>query len=139
MIDAILEYRPGFLRAIKRITANDGCFERNPEAAGELPNVLLLEMMAQAAAALGRLDQPGEKGTILVPGMIAAIRRARFYRKVGAGDTAIISAELIQRVSQLSKVRARVFKDEKKAAWADLILVLPERKAQKPCVAGKVE
>lgn len=128
LIDRIIDYQHGTLRAIKCVSFNEPYFQGHFPNLPIVPGVLLVEMMAQASAALYRLDR-GVIGTDvpLPPGRIAAIEKARFMKEVAPGDLLIIESRLRQRVGGLARFEAQIMVSSSiRVAEAILILISSE-------------
>jgi 3-hydroxyacyl-[acyl-carrier-protein] dehydratase len=93
-----------------------------------LPAVLLLEMMAQACAALARLDRPGLEGSRPQIGRFAAVDKARFRHEVRPGYILSIEARLERRVGRLATYAASAQLRTQIVADALLTLATPSQK-----------
>ncbi len=93
-----------------------------------VPGVLLVEMMAQASAAVYRLDRqlqfPADKAPP-EPGKLAALEKVRFFQEVHPGDKLVIEVRLRQRLGGLAKFGADIQASGNLVAESVLMLVSP--------------
>jgi 3-hydroxyacyl-[acyl-carrier-protein] dehydratase len=84
---------------------------------GRWPNVLLAEVMAQAAGVAAATDtQPSQ------PALLVQINRFRCRLDVGAGDQLTVAARVVQRFGALVKVRASIWSAGRARSAAELVL-----------------
>jgi len=87
-----------------------------------VPCVLLLEGMAQTCGILARFRNSATAGP--APGMLSALRSARFHRPVSPGCLLVYQAELIGRAGPLHSFRATTRVRDQLVAEAELILTV---------------
>ncbi|MBI5815239.1 MAG: 3-hydroxyacyl-ACP dehydratase FabZ [Nitrospinae bacterium] len=126
LIDRIVEIEP-FKRvvAIKNVTGGEYFFPGHFPGKPVMPGVLIVEAMAQAAAALATYSSPDDRGKIIY---FAAIDGARFKRMVIPGDTIRIEIEVEKARSRLWKVKARATVEGETACEADLTAMVADSK-----------
>jgi 3-hydroxymyristoyl/3-hydroxydecanoyl-(acyl carrier protein) dehydratase len=134
LLDAIEAYHAGELQAVKCVTCNEPYFQGHFPGLAIVPGVLLIEMMAQACAALARLDRGRTEHQPPRPGRIAAIEKARFRREVRPGERLLIETRLTHRVGTLNRFEARIRCNDEPLAECILTLTSPEHEV---VVAGR--
>jgi 3-hydroxyacyl-[acyl-carrier-protein] dehydratase len=98
LIDRITAWEEGcWIRATRALSANDPLLTDE----GTLPAPLLIESIAQAAAALLLYSRPG-----LIPALVG-IDRARFSGEAKAGDSLQLYAEVCWLRKQIGRARGR--------------------------------
>jgi 3-hydroxyacyl-[acyl-carrier-protein] dehydratase len=123
LLDRVTQHPPGALRAIKCVTYNEPYFVGHFPSSPIVPGVILIEIMAQASAALYRLEHPSE--TLPMPGKLAAVDRARFHVPVYPGTQLIVNTKLVQAIGALARFEATISMDDTLVASAVLTLVSP--------------
>jgi len=132
LIDRVIDYQRGNLRAIKCVSFNEPYFQGHFPNSPIVPGVLLVEMMAQASAALYRLDRcAGVISTEVSPGRIAAIEKARFLKEVVPGDLLVIETRLRQRVGGLARFEVQITMSASTLV-AEAVLILTSSEDQLP-------
>jgi 3-hydroxymyristoyl/3-hydroxydecanoyl-(acyl carrier protein) dehydratase len=90
--------------------------------AAEVPAVLAIEMMAQAALVLLAGEAGGGPGE--GAGLLAGVDGVTFHAPLAAGDRLEAHAELAGRFGRLLKVRGRLTRDGATVVEGDLLLAL---------------
>lgn len=121
MVDRVLEWGEGYVRALKNVTANEPFFVGHFPERPVMPGVLILEGMAQTVGLLVGRDRPRL-------GYLVGVDRARFRRPVVPGDQLIYEAEL-ERVRQ-GFYRARVSARVNETVVAEAVLSIAENQQQ---------
>lgn len=103
--------------ATKCVSANELYFHGHFPTRPILPGVLMLEGMAQAAAAM-MLSLPQNKGHFAY---IAGINNAKFRRLVVPGDVLKIHVEILRFKGKICKLRGMAYVGDELAAEADFI------------------
>jgi len=125
LVDRIVEIE-AFQRAvgIKNVTGSEYFFPGHFPERPVMPGVLIIEALAQTAAALAIYSVPGEAGALIY---FAAIDNARFKRPVVPGDTLRLLVEVDKTKSRLWKVKGRAFVGEELACEADLTAMVQKK------------
>ncbi len=127
LVDRLRVVEPG-RRAVglKRITVGDWWSDAVPGNAAEMPGTLVVEALAQTSAGvlIGLLD--GTSGAI---GYFAAADRVRFRSLPRAGDTLVMSVELLWYRRGVARLRGAATVDGRLAASADFTAVVRGRVA----------
>ena len=105
---------------VKCVSANELYFHGHFPEKPIMPGVLMLEGMAQTAAAM-MMDLPATKGRL---GFFAGISRAKFRRQVVPGDVLKMHVEIVKFKSSVGKVRAQAWVGDEPAAEADLTFAI---------------
>jgi 3-hydroxyacyl-[acyl-carrier-protein] dehydratase len=105
---------------VKCVSANELYFHGHFPEKPIMPGVLMLEGMAQTAAAM-MMNLPETKGRL---GFFAAINRAKFRRQVIPGDVLKMHVEIVRVKSRLAKVKAEAWVGDEPAAEAELTFAL---------------
>jgi 3-hydroxyacyl-[acyl-carrier-protein] dehydratase len=104
MIDRLDDIVPDLSAVgIKNVTVNEPCFQGHFPGKPIMPGVLIIESMAQTAAALVVYSMGGSAEGRLVYFM--SIEGARFRKLVGPGDTLRVHVERIHRRGNVWKFR----------------------------------
>lgn len=92
MIDRILELdkENEYIKAVKNVTVNEPYFQGHFPGNPIMPGVMILEAMAQAAAAGLKMIFPEYKDRLFV---LAGVDRVKFRHPVYPGDTLILEAK----------------------------------------------
>jgi 3-hydroxyacyl-[acyl-carrier-protein] dehydratase len=124
LIDRVLEIEPGRrIMALKNVTINEPYFVGHFPHRPVMPGVLMLEAMAQAAAALSfhtEGDEP-DSGTVYY---FVGIDGARFKRPVEPGDQLVIEATVLRHKSGIYKFAARASVGSELACEAELMCTM---------------
>jgi 3-hydroxyacyl-[acyl-carrier-protein] dehydratase len=127
LVDRLRVVEPG-RRAVglKRVTAGDWWSDAMASGAAEMPGTLVVEALAQTSAGvlIGLLD--GASGAI---GYFAAADRVRFRSLPRAGDTLVMSVELLWYRRGVARLRGTATVDGRLAASADFTAVVRGRAA----------
>jgi 3-hydroxyacyl-[acyl-carrier-protein] dehydratase len=124
LIDRLIHYESGFLKAETLLTCDQIYFVEPFARLSIVPHSLLIEMMAQASAALYRLDRPVEDNKAPpVPGRIAAIEKLHIATQIYPGEQVRIESRIKQRVGGLAKFEARICSSTEILVEGMLILV----------------
>jgi 3-hydroxyacyl-[acyl-carrier-protein] dehydratase len=108
------------IKVLKNVTINEHFFAGHFPDYPVMPGVLIIEAMAQSAGILNVLSfGENKEGEIC---FFAAINNARFKRQVIPGDALIISVELINTKSGISKYTATATVEGAVAAIAEIII-----------------
>ena len=105
---------------VKCVSANELYFHGHFPEKPIMPGVLMLEGMAQTAAAM-MMNLPETKGRI---GVFAGITRAKFRRQVIPGDVLKMHVEIIRFKNPICKVRAQAWVGDEPAVEAELTFAL---------------
>jgi 3-hydroxyacyl-[acyl-carrier-protein] dehydratase len=121
MVDRVEVVEQGrYCVGVKCVSANELYFHGHFPEKPIMPGVLMLEGMAQTAAAM-MMDLPETKGRL---GFFAGISRAKFRRQVVPGDVLKMHVEIIRFKSSVGKVRAQAWVGDESAAEAELTFAL---------------
>ncbi|HUI25330.1 MAG TPA: 3-hydroxyacyl-[acyl-carrier-protein] dehydratase FabZ [Candidatus Kryptonia bacterium] len=114
LLDRVLMVEPGrWAAAVKNITRDEPLVDAN----GQLPAVLLAEVMAQTAGLAAATPTAGEPA----PAMLVKLDRFR-CRRVAAGDQLLAVARVLRRFGASVSVRARLSVAGRPRAAAELVL-----------------
>ena len=105
---------------VKCVSANELYFHGHFPEKPIMPGVLMLEGMAQTAAAM-MMNLPETKGRI---GVFAGITKAKFRRQVIPGDVLKMHVEIIRFKNPICKVRAQAWVGDEPAVEAELTFAL---------------
>ena len=105
---------------VKCVSANELCFHGHFPDKPIMPGVLIIEGMAQTAAAM-MMNLPEIKGHFAY---LAGIRAAKFRRKVVPGDVLKYHMEITRFKSKVGKATGRAFVGHEPAAEAELIFAI---------------
>ncbi len=125
LIDKILELdKEGeYIKVLKNVTINEPFFQGHFPGNPIMPGVLILEAMAQAAAAGLKFIFPEYKNSLFV---FAGADKVRFRHPVYPGDTLILEAKGFKKKGRIIKTYAVAKVGEKVVAEAELIAGLRE-------------
>lgn len=123
LIDEIVEMEVGVkAKARKYIKEEDFWFKGHFPGYPVTPGVLMLEMLAQAAAAC-MLMKPEFKGKI---GLFGGIDKAKFRRQVVPGDVLDLEVELIKQRGPVGTFKGIATVGGEKAASGELTFVIAD-------------
>lgn len=122
LIGKFLHHERGRLVAEVMCSPGSRYFAGHFPGAPIVPGVLILEMVAQTAAALRRLEEPAT-GRQPLPGRLGSIERARFFHEVVPGATLEVEARVVQVLGGLGKFAGSVH-DESGRLVASTTMVL---------------
>jgi 3-hydroxyacyl-[acyl-carrier-protein] dehydratase len=121
MVDRVEVVEEGkYCVGVKCVSANELYFHGHFPEKPIMPGVLMLEGMAQTAAAM-MMDLPETRGRL---GFFAGISKARFRRQVVPGDVLKMHVEILRIKSHIGKVRAEAWVGDESAAEADLTFAI---------------
>jgi UDP-N-acetylglucosamine acyltransferase len=125
LVDGIAEHEPGRrLVAHKNVTVNEDFFQGHFPGAPLMPGVLMLETLAQVAAAL-LLEREGPQPMSRV--YLHGVDAAKFRRQVVPGDRLRLEVTLLKARATLAKARAQAYVGDQIVAEAILLLaVMPD-------------
>lgn len=125
LVDRLLEYVPmKSARAIKNVTRNEPFFEGFGGHERCMPQMLIVEAMAQTCALLCGCSSPRETNLVYI---FAGIENCRFARSVVPGDQLILEATALRMARRYGKYHACARVREDLVAEADLIAVVAQR------------
>lgn len=119
MVDKIIE-EDGAMIGIKNVTVNEWWFASKTEGDYVMPNIMILETMAQVAGLLTFVDEAeatSEKAVLLVE-----VRKFEFKHKVFAGDTIKVSTSTLWCREQTASVHVRAMAEGNVVAEGQLII-----------------
>jgi len=97
MIDKVLSYEPGKrITAVKNVSGNDIHFLGHFPEDAIMPGVLIIEAMAQAAALLAALTDPGTQATPALRYLGSV--KAAFHKAVRPGDQMQIEVAVVRQI-----------------------------------------
>jgi 3-hydroxyacyl-[acyl-carrier-protein] dehydratase len=122
MVDRVEVVEEGkYCVGVKCVSANELYFHGHFPEKPIMPGVLILEGMAQTAAAM-MMALPETKGRMA---FFAGISRAKFRRQVVPGDVLKMHVEIIRLKSHMGKLRAEAWVGDETAAEAELTFAIP--------------
>jgi 3-hydroxyacyl-[acyl-carrier-protein] dehydratase len=113
LVDRVLELAEGRVRVEKRLAANDPLLDD-----GALPELLIVEALAQAAACLRGVEAGARVGYLVAAGGFEFAGRAR------AGDTLLLTAIEVARLGALHRFVGEATVDGKWVARGELTFSL---------------
>jgi len=120
-LDGILEMSEGKIVALKKLSGNEGFFRGHFPDNPVLPQVFMLEAVAQAAAVYAAIFLH-LKGRIIV---ISGIERATFSeRRASPGDTLRIEVDLLRFGGRVARIKGRVFVEDAQMMEAEIVAVV---------------
>lgn len=123
LIDSIERYQVGELLAVRYLDPDHPCFRGHFPTEPVLPGTAMLEMMAQAAGALIRLDAGGAVSTAPpTPGRLVGIEACRFRAPASPHQTLFILAHRPRRIGQFYRASGVITCQDAQIAEAELIL-----------------
>ncbi len=122
LVDRLLEINDTFTRAkgLKNVTINESFFQGHYPGKPIMPGVLIVEALAQTAAAVMLLN-PVHRGKVPVMG---ALDDVRFKRLVIPGDQLIIDVEILWVRNGIGKGKGIASVDGEIACTAELLFKL---------------
>lgn len=123
LVDKIIDMEPG-KRAIgiKNVTINEPFFQGHFPGLPIMPGVLIVEAMAQVAAAIC-MDLEENKGKL---GVFAGIDNCKFRKQVVPGDTLRMEVEMTALRRGIGKAEAKAYVGDQLACSANLTFALIE-------------
>ena len=122
LVDSIAEHEPGKrLVAHKNVTVNEDFFQGHFPGTPLMPGVLMLETLAQVAAAL-ILEREGPHPMSRV--YLHGVDNAKFRKQVVPGDRLRLEVTLMRARTSLAKARAQAYVGDQIVAEAVLLLAL---------------
>ncbi len=123
LVDKIINLEPGKkATGIKNVTINEPFFKGHFPTKPIMPGVLIVEAMAQVAAAICMgLDENKDK-----LGVFTGIDKCKFRRQVVPGDTIRMEVEMTALRRGIGKAEAKAYVDEELACSANLSFALIE-------------
>jgi 3-hydroxyacyl-[acyl-carrier-protein] dehydratase len=123
LLDRIVSYERGRVSAIKCISFDAPYLQGHFPGIPIVPGVLLIEMMAQAGAVIGRLDSTVQSGDgAPQPGLLAAVEHVRFLAPAKPGDRLLIEASIQTRIGPLVRLESAVSCDDNELAKGRIVL-----------------
>lgn len=123
MLDRATEIIPGkSAKGYKQITANDWFIPCHFPGDPNMPGLLQTEAMVQLSALIV-LSLPGNKGKICY---LSQLEKAKYKRKVLAGDRLDMEASLRSWKRGIAKCEAKGLVDDEKVCEASFTLVMPD-------------
>ncbi len=125
MIDRLIDIRPGEgAVAVKNVTSNEPFFQGHFPQKPIMPGVLIVEAMAQGAAAFASYaEQLDVEGKVV---LFMGVDKARFRRPVVPGDQLLISVRIVQRRPPVWRFEGEARVDGKLVADAAFSAMLAE-------------
>ena len=122
MVDRVEVVEEGkYCVGVKCVSANELYFHGHFPEKPIMPGVLILEGMAQTAAAM-MMNLPETKGRLA---FFAGINRAKFRRQVVPGDVLKMHVVIVRVKSRIGKIRAEAWVGAELAAEAELTFAIP--------------
>jgi 3-hydroxyacyl-[acyl-carrier-protein] dehydratase len=134
LLDRILTHDDNSLKAIKNVSINEPFFEGHYPHMPVMPGVLLLEAMAQAAAAMVSLSLDAKASSERVY-LFAGADKVRFRRPVVPGDVLVLESSLSRRVRNIWKCQTKASVEGLAACSAELMFTY--RNVDEPVGNGK--
>jgi len=124
LVDRVLHCVPmKFARSIKNISRNEPFFEGSVSRQPRIPEMLVVEAMAQNCALLCSLSIPKPAGHNY---FFAGIDNCRFGTSAGPGDQLLLEATIVRMSAVFGRFHARAHVAEALVAEADFIAVVAE-------------
>lgn len=121
LIDAVEEYEPGILAVAKKcVSYNEPFFAGHFPGEPVMPGVLIIEALAQTGA-VAILSLPENKGKTAY---FAAIKEAKFKRKVVPGDVLTLKTEIIKSKGPMGIGKAEATVNGELAVSAELTFAI---------------
>lgn len=110
--------------ALKNVSRNEPFFDGSDSPQLRMPQMLIIEAMAQNCALLCSLSVAKPAGATY---FFAGIDKCRFGRSVGPGDQMLLEATIVRISPLLGKFHARALVAEELVAEADFIAVAAQQ------------
>lgn len=124
LIDRIEACEPGkWVRVIRNVSANDAVMPKVPLAQRVMPQMLVVEALAQAAGALCHYSGMMNTGRRSIM-FFAGVDNCRFLRDVYPGDQVILECQLKRAMRGVAKLFGTATVDGVRALEADLTAVV---------------
>lgn len=121
LVDRIIDYKQNeYAVGCKNVSANEFWAQGHFEGKPIYPGVFIIESSAQTGAFIF-YDKDSSNHNVF--GMLSSVPYFKFIRPVVPGDQLMIKAELIERFSNMAKVKIKVTVDEKRVAEGELTYV----------------
>jgi len=125
LIDRLVDIKPGESAvAIKNVSYGDGYFQGHFPKKPVMPGVLIIEAMAQAAAAFTCYTENLDVENNIV--LFMGVDKARFRRPVIPGDQLRIVVRTLQRRPPVWKFEGKAFVDDNRVAEATYSAMLAQ-------------
>ncbi|MFH1177965.1 MAG: 3-hydroxyacyl-ACP dehydratase FabZ [Acidobacteriota bacterium] len=124
LIDRVLEMDATRVVALKNVTFNEPHFQGHFPGAPVMPGVLIVEAMAQAAAAMMLRDIPDRQNKLM---LFTGIDNCRFRRPVVPGDQLVLEVEVRRRRPRFAVLHGVARVDGEVVVEADLSSALVDR------------
>lgn len=121
LVDKIIDMEPGKkATGIKNVTVNEPFFQGHFPGKPIMPGVLIVEAMAQVAAAvcMGIEENKGKLG------VFAGIDKCKFRRQIVPGDTIRMEVEMTALRRGIGKADAKAYVGDELACFANLTFAL---------------
>jgi UDP-N-acetylglucosamine acyltransferase len=131
LVDRILSFEPlKKITAIKNVTINEPFFQGHFPGQPIMPGVLIVEALAQAAAAIA-LKRPENKGDLVY---FAGIDKIRFRKPVVPGDQLLLEAILLWARGSLGRVKVAAKVDEEVVTEGEMTFSVVSRNGKKSSI-----
>jgi 3-hydroxyacyl-[acyl-carrier-protein] dehydratase len=124
LIDRVLEMEEGRVLALKNVTFNEPHFMGHFPGAPVMPGVLIVEAMAQAAAAMMLRDIPDRHDRLI---LFTGIDNCRFRRPVVPGDQLLLEVVVRKRRPRFAVLHGVARVGDELVAEADLSSAMVDR------------
>ncbi|MFO1412935.1 MAG: 3-hydroxyacyl-ACP dehydratase FabZ [Burkholderiales bacterium] len=124
LIDRIEACEPGkWVRVIRNVSANDAVMPRVPLAQKVMPQMLVVEALAQAAGSLCKLSGMMDTGRRSIM-FFAGVDNCRFQRDVYPGDQVMLECHMKRAMRGVAKISGTATVDGALVLEADLTAVV---------------
>jgi 3-hydroxyacyl-[acyl-carrier-protein] dehydratase len=121
LVDKIIEYESGKrVKGIKNITFNEPYFAGHFPELPIVPGVIIIESMAQVGGII-LLEDAKDKNEIA---LLIGVDKVRFRKMVRPGDQMVIEAELLQKKSNICKLKCNTYVEDQLIAEGELLIAL---------------